>query len=64
MRADLLGGPRTHEWIGTADFLSRRRPRPRQVRTVDVQRVVDVLDFVSDATMNAIDEALRLHLGL
>jgi mRNA-degrading endonuclease toxin of MazEF toxin-antitoxin module len=34
------------------------------VRTVDVQRVVDVLDFVSDATMNAIDEALRLHLGL
>jgi len=40
------------------------KARAEQVRTVDVQRVVDVLDFVSDATMKAIDEALRLHLGL
>jgi len=40
------------------------KAQAEQVRTVDVQRVVDVLDFVSDATMKAIDEALRLHLGL
>lgn len=35
-----------------------------QIRTIDKQRLADQIGQLNDATMNAVDRALRISLGL
>ena len=49
---------------GTFGNREASKAKANQIRTVDIQRLGKVIGTVPDEIMEAVDEAIRLHLGL